>query len=70
MKLLGVVDLELLFVYYPRKFQACMPFPVVFINLQMHKIRCMKYAHACSQIQPHIMFWSNALVVEEHTHRK
>ena len=43
MKLSEIV--EPLFLYHPWKFQVCTPFPVVFIDLQMSKIKCVNYAH-------------------------
>lgn len=47
-------------IYYLRKFQVSMLFPAVFINLQMCKIRYIKYA--CFPKPSHIiMFCSNAL---------
>ena len=34
----------LLFLYYPWKFHICIPFPVLFMILQMSKIGCVNYA--------------------------
>ena len=47
-------------IYYLRKFQVSVLFAAVFINLQMCKIRCIKYAHfpKSSHI---IIFCRNAL---------
>ena len=42
-KLSGIV--EPLFLYHSWKFQICIPFSVVFVNLQMSKIGCVNYAH-------------------------
>ena len=41
-KLSGIV--EPLFLYHSWKFQICIPFHVVFVDLQMHKIGCVNYA--------------------------
>ena len=35
----------LLFLYHPWKFHISIPFPVVFMILQMSKIGCVNYAH-------------------------
>ena len=40
-KLAGIV--ELLFLYYSEKFQICILFPVVVMDLQMSKIGCVNY---------------------------
>ena len=42
-KLSGII--ESLFFYHSWKFQICIPFPVVFIDLQMNEIRCVNYTH-------------------------
>ena len=42
MKLSGIV--ELLFLYDSFTFHICIPFPVVFIDLEMSKIGCVNYA--------------------------